>query len=270
MGIDAINIADADTGTAGRKRERSTVKFPYSDLSTAIGLAAKIKEKAGVECDTTQLAAWMEQSASGGTFRSRYSAARLFGLIESGRSGSVRLTELGQDVLDTQKSDKAKAKAFLNIDLFRQIYETHKGHTLPPPPALERMMGTLGVTPKQVERARQTFMKSAEVAQFIDRHTGAFVQPGFPSDAISTDSADPPEIKDKKSEGDGNDNGGLPPNLDPIILGLLSRLPKSGDVWPPGERKLWLDLLEGSFKLIYKEPEHHESLGKADERTDCR
>jgi len=41
--------------------------------------------------------------------------------------------------------------------------------------------------------------------------------------------------------------------LDPIIQGLLSRLPKSGDVWPETERKLWLQLIEGSFKLIYKE-----------------
>jgi hypothetical protein len=33
----------------------------------------------------------------------------------------------------------------------------------------------------------------------------------------------------------------------------LKRLPKSGEVWPETERKLWLELLEGSFKLIYKD-----------------
>jgi hypothetical protein len=38
-----------------------------------------------------------------------------------------------------------------------------------------------------------------------------------------------------------------------IIQGLLSRLPKSGDVWPETDRTLWLQLLEGSFKLIYKD-----------------
>ena len=47
--------------------------------------------------------------------------------------------------------------------------------------------------------------------------------------------------------------GGGPPIIDPIIEGLLKRLPKSGDVWPEAERKLWLQLLEGSFKLIYKD-----------------
>jgi len=38
-----------------------------------------------------------------------------------------------------------------------------------------------------------------------------------------------------------------------IIRGLLARLPKTGDVWPDAQRKLWLNLLEGSFKLIYRD-----------------
>jgi len=50
--------------------------------------------------------------------------------------------------------------------------------------------------------------------------------------------------------GGGNEN---PPPIDPIIDGLLKRLPKTGDVWPEADRKLWLQLLEGSFKLIYKD-----------------
>ena len=46
---------------------------------------------------------------------------------------------------------------------------------------------------------------------------------------------------------------GKTPEIDPIIRGLLARLPKSGDVWPESQRKLWLKLLAGSFKLIYKD-----------------
>jgi hypothetical protein len=33
----------------------------------------------------------------------------------------------------------------------------------------------------------------------------------------------------------------------------------SGNVWPEAERKLWLQLLEGSFKLIYKDAESPKS-----------
>jgi hypothetical protein len=36
-------------------------------------------------------------------------------------------------------------------------------------------------------------------------------------------------------------------------MGLLARLPKTGNVWPESERALWLELLKGSFKLIYKD-----------------
>jgi hypothetical protein len=54
-------------------------------------------------------------------------------------------------------------------------------------------------------------------------------------------------------QGGGGGGGGGPPDIDPIILGLLARLPKSGDVWPEADRKLWLELLSGSFKLIYKD-----------------
>jgi hypothetical protein len=48
-------------------------------------------------------------------------------------------------------------------------------------------------------------------------------------------------------------NGARFAEIDPIIQGLLGRLPKSGDVWPEADRKLWPDLLAGSFKLIYKD-----------------
>jgi len=48
----------------------------------------------------------------------------------------------------------------------------------------------------------------------------------------------------RDSGGEGNGE------IDPIIRGLLVRLPKSGEVWPEGERKVWLALLAGSFKLI--------------------
>ena len=59
-----------------------------------------------------------------------------------------------------------------------------------------------------------------------------------------------PEADEKGGKGG---SGGEPPEIDPIIQGLLARLPKSGDVWPEAERKLWLELLAGSFRLIYRD-----------------
>lgn len=59
-----------------------------------------------------------------------------------------------------------------------------------------------------------------------------------------------PEDKGKGGGNGGGSGGDVPPAIDPITAGLLERLPKSGEVWPEGQRKLWLELLAGSFKLI--------------------
>ena len=42
-------------------------------------------------------------------------------------------------------------------------------------------------------------------------------------------------------------------HIDPIIEGLLIRLPAPGSNWPEAARKMWLSLLENSFGLIYKD-----------------
>ena len=43
--------------------------------------------------------------------------------------------------------------------------------------------------------------------------------------------------------------------IDPVVKGLLTHLPATGSVWPEAERKLWLELLAGSFRMIYREAE---------------
>ena len=234
-----------------RKRARSTVEFPYSDLGNAIEIARTINDKAGLECETAQLAAWLGHGGMGGTFRSRYSAARIFGLIETERGGRVTLTELGRDALNTATEDEAKVRAFLNVDLFQQMYSSYKGRALPPAAAVERMVTSLGVAPKQAERARQTFIKSASVAQFIDPQTGAFIEPAFPTNR--TYRTDTPKHECGQKGKIGGDGGDLPPKLDPIIRGLIDRLPDAGANWPSQERKLWLGILENTFELVYKD-----------------
>ena len=251
----AETTAGADKANGGgQKRDKSDIVFPYSDLGSAIDLVRTIDEKAAGQCQVTQLAAWMDMSAAGGTFRSRHSAARIFGLIETLQGNRVTLTNLGKQVLSSQEAPRATAAAFLNVPLFKKIYDQRQGLPLPPPAALERMAKGLGVAPKQVERARQTFMKSAQVAQFIDQQTGNFIEPGFPTsgkpDSVNQDPSADPSSKKNGGGGGGDD---LPPEIDPIIEGLIRRLPKSGNVWPSEERKLWLGILENTFQLVYKD-----------------
>jgi hypothetical protein len=234
-----------------KKRFRSEIEFPYSDLQSAVELAQTINDRAGSSADNEELAVWMGQTAAGGTFRTRLGAAKMFGLIDTGQ-GRATLTPLGRDALENSgNAHAARITAFLNVELFKAMYDQFKGGALPPPPAIERQVAELGVSPKQKERARQTFMKSAQYAGFIDTSTGRFVKPGIVQKDEGQRQQEKPVECDRQRTGGGGGNENPP--IDPIIAGLLARLPKSGDVWPIAERKLWLQLLEGSFQLIYKD-----------------
>jgi hypothetical protein len=236
-------------------RQRSKVAFPYTDLGSAIEVANAIHGKVGNgDCSLQQLSAWMDQSIKSSGFRVQLAAARLFGLIESEGTDSYRMTTLGRRIVDPANTRKAKAEAFLNVPLFKLLYDSHEEGLLPPAAALEREIATLGVAEKQKDRARQVFERSAEQAGFSEHGKNRLVMP-----AISVK----PEGKgadDGKGGGGGGGGGG--PNLDPIILGLLARLPAAGAEWPESERVLWLELLKGSFKLIYKEPVSPEAFGQ--------
>jgi hypothetical protein len=111
----------------------------------------------------------------------------------------------------------ARVTAFLNVELFRVMYDQYKGNALPPSPAIERQVEQLGVSPKQKERARQTFMKSAQYAGFIDSATGRFVKPGIAQK--DEGSGQQPEIDrggGDGSGGDGTDKLGLDPFVDRV------------------------------------------------------
>lgn len=232
--------------TTAQKRVRSEIEFPYSDLGAAIELAQMIHDKAGSSCEPDELAAWMGQTASGGTFRTRVGAARMFGLIDTA-NGRLTLTQLGRDILPSSGSDRAaKVTAFLNVELFSAIYDLYKGNVLPPPPAIERQIEQFGVSPKQKERARQTFAKSATVAGFIDQTTGRFVKPGI---APREEQSPPPKPPGGGgSGGNGSDDG---VTGDPLVDALLKKLPKAGGSWPEAERQTWMKMMAMAFDLAY-------------------
>lgn len=143
-------------------------------------------------------------------------------------------TQLGRDVLDNSGLERpSRIAAFLNVELFSAMYEQFKGNALPPPPAIERQVQQLGVSPKQKERARQTFMKSAQYAGFIDASSGRFVKPG-----IGHGEAPRPEkLPREKGGGDGNGTDGL--NLDPLLIELLKKIPETDQGWPAAQRLRW-------------------------------
>lgn len=63
-------------------------------------------------------------------------------------------------------------------------------------------MEQLRVSPKQKERARQIFMKSAQYAGFIDATTGRFVKPG-----IAQKDEDATQVEREAERGGGGGDG---------------------------------------------------------------
>lgn len=255
--IASSEAAAVKNGEDGKGKQRSTISFPYMALNDAVELAEAIHGNVGLgDCDDDQLAAWTKQSIKSSGFRVQIAAARLFGIITSPSGDTYRLTELGASIVDPSQAREARATAFLNVPLYKAVYDKYRGGVLPSQAAaMERELVGLGVSDKVKDRARQTFERSAEQAGFFAHGRNRLVMPGIA--ARQADAPPAPEVISEQPEAkkNGNGDGGLPPGVDPIIAGLLKRLPKSGDVWAKTQRKLWLQLLEGSFDLIYLDNE---------------
>ena len=235
---------DPEATSSGR-RERSTIEFPYGDLDSAMGLPQKVYERGGDSCQLAELAAALGHSPSGGAFRSRLSAARTFGLLSHER-GQVHLTPLGRRIADPEQERDAKAEAFLSVALYRKIYDKYLGYQLPPTTGLERQMVEFGVAPKQADKARQAFLRSAQQAGFFETGSDRLVKPASTGPSTRPISQTSKQAADETRPEEKTD-------LDPVIAGLIDKLPKPGSIWPIEQRKLWLLILENSFQLVYKE-----------------
>jgi hypothetical protein len=233
-------------------RQRSAVPFAYIDLQDVMEVAVAIHEHVGSgDCDEHQLSAWLKKSQKSSGFRSMWSTARLFGLIETENS-KFRLSPLGRRAVDQAQERDAKAKAFLTVPLYNKLFENYKGVALPPPAALERELVQIGVAEKQKHTARLVLERSAQYAGFFEHGKDRLVMPGVSPDGRK----DPPtpEQSDKKTGDGGKGDGGGEKPRHPFIEGLLKTLPdpESDEEWPLDKRIKWLQTAANIFDLIFK------------------
>lgn len=241
-----VETGSQDPQASVQTRQMSTIDFPYKSLDAAEEVALAVYKRTGLSpCDIDELAAEMGQTVSG-SFRQKTASAKTFGLVDKDGRSAFLLAEIGERIVTESTAADARVDAFLNVPLYRSVYEKYRGHKLPPIGALEREMGHLGVSHRQTSRARRAFERSAEYAGFFEAGKDRLVKPRV---SREMDTQHKEEIDDVKA----NDSGEEFSSLDPIIQGLLERLPQTGEVWPEGDRKKWLSLLEGSFDLIYKD-----------------
>jgi hypothetical protein len=262
MSEEQIKIDNAGVSTspvpsvapAKRAYERSTIEFPYYDLNEVVAVVRAIHDNAGVSCTLDQLAGYMKQPITSGGFRGRVANAGTFRLTENERY-EVRLSELGRAIMDQEQEGNARVEAFLAVPLYNSIFDKYRGFTMPPPSALEREMVSLGVAPKQTDKARQAFMRSAEQAGFFAHGQDRLVRPSF-SSAPSTRPLETPT--DTKQNGSGFSKGGgrgggddLPPRH-PLIEGMFQSLPANGQPWTLDEVADWLHAAAYNLRFAYK------------------
>lgn len=257
--VNSSNSTDSDSSKA--ERGRSSIEFTYSGLDDAEDLVNAIRTLGGTGCSFEALAAKLDQSATGGGFRQKIYSARTFGLCDVSR-GQVDLTDLGLRIIDPPHAKTARIEAFLNVQLYRQMYDQLKGQQLPPMAAIERMMLNAGVAPKQKERARQVFIRSAKFAGFFDIHADRLVKPevrdSAPAEVVAADQVKstekpvaPPPLPRVFYGGDGGDGGGI----HPAILGLLRELPIPGTPMPAKRKEQLKAAFAMSIDFIYPNPE---------------
>ena len=262
--IDIEEAASQGESEAAR-RTRSTIGFPYNDQDDAMEVIQAIHSNAGIECHIKQLAGYLKQTPTSGTFRIRVYTARSFGFIEIERGGKIRLTGLAQLAADPDQEAAARAESFLTVPLYDAIFDKYEGYTLPPPKALEREMISLGVAPKQADRARRAFERSAQQAGFFAQGSDRLVKPAFKDKAPPL--TRPISGAPKQHGRDGGDDGGAR-DLHPFIRGLLETLPEPRTKWGAKDRLKWLNAAAQIFDLIYEGADGTIHINVKEEKSD--
>jgi hypothetical protein len=244
--VDEMTVASDAGDTTGDdpvKRERSLIAFPYVPLQDVIVMVQKIEER-GHRCRVDELATDLEQQKTSGAFRSRLSAGRMFGATQNVR-GDVSLTKLGLLICNPDTRPDALVDAFLHVPLYAKVYDKFSGGKLPGGPGIEGEMMRLGVPPKQAQKARQVFLRSADAADFFRRGRDRLVRP--PASTIASahsvvPASEEPTVPHAKA---------VPMAEHSLIRGLVAKLPAEGERFTPKQRQRWLEAAKVNLDLIY-------------------
>jgi hypothetical protein len=248
--------AAQDASRPVASRERSTIKFPYEDLSSAEDVVRAVHRRYGGRAGYDQIAAELGASPLSGAFRNKVSAARTFGFVMVDRQGVATPTPLGMRLLDEQTAPDAKTEGFLNVPLYAKLYADFPGVRLPDDKGLEEAIKGAGVASKQATTARQVFQRSAQQAGFFHQGRDRLVKP---PQGIVTESGYAEERTDERQE-----EGQPGMQADPLLASLFQKLPPSGQGFPESQRKNFVTALEAIFTIVYGPDDE----GRKDGRTE--
>lgn len=240
-------VAESNGTVKVREKAKAGTRFPYNNLDDGVKVARAIFEIAGQQTELITLAAKLGHgSHSTGAFRLKVDAAKVFGLIEIEKN-VARLTDIGTRLIDPNTESIAMVQAFLAVPLFKALYERYRGKVLPLTPALETEIVTLGGVPKQKDRARQIFLKSAEQAGLFAFGKEKLILPAGITEQMLTLDA-PPRHRETHVPAvvESNSNG-----LDPRVNLLVATLPSPGADWSVEARHQWHVMADAIFDQMF-------------------
>lgn len=263
--VKAVKDPEADP-KRGKPRATSGVRFPYNDLDEVIEVAKVVQDKAGGTCDLAQLATLLNYSGvSNGAFRTKVSAAKMFGLIEEADGQRVRVSARGRAIvapISPETAARAKTEAFMAVDLFKKVFDRFNGSGLPEDIGLKNLLATeYQVVPDRITPTVRIMMDSADQAGLfkVAGNRSRMVMP-FSGTVTPEKSAGQPastvtENQPAKPGGGGNDgNGGGGDDgagIDPAFLGMLRRLPPTGATLSTKRRESAINAFTAILELVY-------------------
>lgn len=166
---------------------RSGPGLPRVHLANVVSLLEKAYEH-GRSPSITQVASAVDQALNSGAFRTRMAAAAHFGLVVPAR-GRVQITDLGMRVLDEGQRPAALVDAWMQVPVFKSLFQRFDGNRLPPASGIEAELKNLGVSGKNVVVVRRVLMSSAETAGLLNPARDRLVKPTFGPRVPSADDA---------------------------------------------------------------------------------
>jgi len=146
-----------------------------------------------------------------------------------------------------------KKGKFMCVELFNKLFDRYNGQQLPPVAAIERAIENLGVAPKQKDKVRQVFLRSAKQAGLFELATDRMsTPPGLNpqnTDLTKTSNGDGKKEEGNKSKTGGSNGDRL--DLPPFIQGLINKLPAPESKWDLAGRAKWLTTAANIFDLMY-------------------
>jgi hypothetical protein len=247
--------------------KRSRIKFTATDLRTATEVPTALIANNQAEATPDRVGEFMEELGTGGAFRGKIAAAASFGFVETGPE-RVTLTDWGVSAVNPETRIKAWRKAVMNVPLYRALVEKYSKEPLPDDVRLEEDLVRRGVVPASAQRARWMFMRSLEQAEMIPRDRATLLLPSDldqegPKPVVPPrDTRDTPFDEAEGYYARGARRSHEPPDsfadfadFDPLVAGLLRRLPKKGETWSRQEFERWLKAAEMNFGLVWDESE---------------